>query len=441
MRKYNIVLILVIAFNTCLAQVQDVYHIKFNFKSDNITANSDREKSYLEVWTNEFYQTIMLQEDVEHHYLYNKQDSNSYIRLFHESKEYLRLDRNPDFDTIKIDFSTNEQKSIAGYKCKLAKIKFENPGDNSSVTCYIWYAKEIPKFFAPTFPYFKNLPGAVLSIEIEGEGMEAFEVVKTTKPTSFFDKPEDYSNMTAEEPEQDNYLGDGRYYYQDNSSELYGLMDTEQKIITPAIYTSIFEFNAGVAIVTNPEGKYAAIDTSGILVSPFKYDYLMYEPNGNQFIFVENSRYGLIKDNKIIIPAEYDALHFFNLGYTICAKDNKCGLIDTDNKLIVPIQYNNIVDYRADLFVVEENQKYSLYEIKTLKMVASNFDFIALPIQDELITVQKDGKYGFMDKKGKLIIPIQYSYASTFYEGVANVALQEDLEDMHTINTSGKKVE
>lgn len=414
MRKYNIVLILVIAFNACLAQVQDVYHIKFNFKSDNITANSDREKSYLEVWTNEFYQSIVLQEDVEHHYLYNKQDSNSHIRLFHESKEYLRLDRNPDFDTIKIDFSSTEQKPIAGYKCKLAKIKFENLADNSSVTCYIWYTKEIPKFFAPTFPYFKNLPGAVLSIEIEGEGMEAFEVVRTTKPNSFFEAPEDYSNMTTEESELDNYLGDGRYYYQDNVSELYGLMNTEEKIITPAIYTSIAEFNAGIAIVTNPEGKYAAIDTSGILVSPFKYDFLTYEPEGNQFIFVENSKYGLIKDNKIIIPAEYDDLRFFYLGYAICAKDNKYGLIDINNKLIVPIQYNNITDYRTDIFVVEESQKFSLYEIKSLKMVTSDFDFISLPILDELITVQKDGKYGFIDKKGKLVIPIRYSYASTF---------------------------
>lgn len=443
MGNYNIAMILIIAFSNCLAQTQDVFHIKFNFKTENTAINTMSESTYLEVWTNSAYQSIILREDVEHHYLYNSQDSTSYIRLYNESKEYIRLVRNQDFETIKLDLSSDEQKTIAGYDCKLAKIKFENPGDGSSATCYIWYAVDIPKFYPPIFPYFKSLPGAVLSMQFDGDGMEAYEISQTTKPTPFFDIPVSYidADMMEERLEIDNYLGDERYYYIDNTTELYGVMDADEKIITPALYTRISNYNFGIAIVTNPEGKYAAIDTNGTLIYPFKYDYLTYEPDGSQYIFEENSKYGLIKDNKIIIPAEYDNLHFFHLDYAICVKDNKYGLIDINNKIVVPTNYDNITDYRADVFIVEKNQKYSLYDIKNLKMIASGYQYISLPIQDELILVQKDDKFGYMDKKGKIVIPIQYSYASNFYDGIATLAFQEDLEDVHSIDTKGNRVD
>ena len=45
----------------------------------------------------------------------------------------------------------------------------------------------------------------------------------------------------------------------------------------------------------------------------------------------------------------------------------------------------------------------------------------AKAFSDGLAGVQKDGKYGYIDKEGKVIIPFEYDDAKSFSEGLAAV--------------------
>ena len=38
-----------------------------------------------------------------------------------------------------------------------------------------------------------------------------------------------------------------------------------------------------------------------------------------------------------------------------------------------------------------------------------------------LAPVAKEGKYGFINKQGKIVIPLKYEYADSFFEGVSQV--------------------
>ncbi len=51
---------------------------------------------------------------------------------------------------------------------------------------------------------------------------------------------------------------------------------------------------------------------------------------------------------------------------------------------------------------------------------ASGYDDM-MCLHDGLAVVNKDGKWGFIDKTGKVVIPLQYDYASNFSEGLALV--------------------
>lgn len=42
-------------------------------------------------------------------------------------------------------------------------------------------------------------------------------------------------------------------------------------------------------------------------------------------------------------------------------------------------------------------------------------------LKEGLAVVSKDGKYGFINKSGKLVIPLEYGYAQAFSEGLASV--------------------
>lgn len=45
-----------------------------------------------------------------------------------------------------------------------------------------------------------------------------------------------------------------------------------------------------------------------------------------------------------------------------------------------------------------------------------------------LARVKKDGKWGYVDKKGVLVIPTKYDYVSDFNEGMAQVSKMDDVE-------------
>lgn len=59
-------------------------------------------------------------------------------------------------------------------------------------------------------------------------------------------------------------------------------------------------------------------------------------------------------------------------------------------------------------------------------------------LSEGLAWVQKDGKYGFINKAGKIIVPLQYDDVGAFYEGLAWV--YKDGEEFY-INKQGQRVD
>ena len=56
---------------------------------------------------------------------------------------------------------------------------------------------------------------------------------------------------------------------------------------------------------------------------------------------------------------------------------------------------------------------------------------------DGLINVAKAGKWGYIDKTGKIMIPFQYDHASAFYK---NATLVKKNNEWFYINRQGKKI-
>ena len=52
------------------------------------------------------------------------------------------------------------------------------------------------------------------------------------------------------------------------------------------------------------------------------------------------------------------------------------------------------------------------------------YDYVG-SFREDLAVVMRNGKYGYIDRKGKLVIPLRYDYAYSFSEGLARVYLHE----------------
>lgn len=106
-------------------------------------------------------------------------------------------------------------------------------------------------------------------------------------------------------------------------------------------------------------------------------------------VFNENGKFGLkFSNNQILIAPKYDVVKKFSDGLAVvCIKDGdnqKCGYIDYEDNMVIPLIYGDAIDFSEGLAAVRPQGK------------------------------TWDAFYGFIDKKGKLIIPHQYPFSFDF---------------------------
>jgi len=94
----------------------------------------------------------------------------------------------------------NETKTIAGYKCKKAKIVLTDGGESQTIEIY--YTEDIPNYQDTNFEGLKGMP---LEFSVNAQGIQmsftATEIVKEKVADSKFEVPSEYTKVSAEDME------------------------------------------------------------------------------------------------------------------------------------------------------------------------------------------------------------------------------------------------
>ncbi|TGL45615.1 WG repeat-containing protein [Leptospira perdikensis] len=141
--------------------------------------------------------------------------------------------------------------------------------------------------------------------------------------------------------------------------------------------------------------------------------------------FEENDLYGFKnKSGKVIIKPQYQhVMDFTKELVAFVVKDNKWVCIDTKNKTLLDVFiYDNGPDYYSEkLARFVENKKFGFFDSHCKKQIPANYDFV-YPFENGFSIVcngcesKSDGehstivggKYGIINKKGKVILPVEY---------------------------------
>lgn len=182
------------------------------------------------------------------------------------------------------------------------------------------------------------------------------------------------------------------------SNNLYGIIDSSGNYVVKPTYDFITQYTEDRAVVID-KGNYKVIDHQGKILTQKDYNYISSYKDGRAMfsISTENgsSLYGYLdKEGKEIIPAKYISANDFNLGKaTVQIDDNTFSLIDNFGKILSTF----------------------------------NFPFVGA-IGDGLLPFKEkpDGNFGYIDEKGKAILPPKYTMALPFTANRAVVNLSED---------------
>ena len=266
----------------------------------------------------------------------------------------------------------------------------------------------------------------------------------------------------------------------------YGYIDRSGKVIIPLKYDYAKEFYGDYARVSNGRNEWGFVDITGKEVVPLKFDYVDdfkvgdkadAELNGERGIvtkkghFFSNKEYGngydrnyLTFENgfskyskrdeesgrvkygyinemgETIAPTIFDFAFPFNEGYAgVGISDSgefwrgwidyyngeyKGGLINEKGEYVIPLTENLIIWGVHDDLVLAQNREDEKWGFLDLKgNIVIPLDYNNRPTFSEGIAlVEKDGKYGYIDIKGNTIIPFIYDRAQdNFNNGIAKI--------------------
>ena len=239
----------------------------------------------------------------------------------------------------------------------------------------------------------------------------------------------------------------------------YGFVDKEGKAVVPMIYSAAGDsFIDGLAPVRK-NGKWGFIDKTGKVVIPFKYDWATNFTDGlacvclkgqsfyidktgspalvpdydmvfpflanEAIVLSEDEGYGVIdsKGNEIV-PCGYEWIEPTGYGSYWVSINDKYGIINPSKKIYGSCKYDDWFDFSEDVaFVSAEDNKLEAINPSGMRIMAETFEDSGA-FSEGLASVKKNGKWGYIDHAGNVVIPYQFEEAFDFDNGFAVVKMK-----------------
>lgn len=200
------------------------------------------------------------------------------------------------------------------------------------------------------------------------------------------------------------YLGSSNLFAvkQDNT---WKLMDTEEKkIIIDGGYKDIVEAKSENIVVVNNDGKYGVVSKANEEKIKPQYEDLKYAFS-IYYIAKKDGKYGVINlENEEVIKFEYQNMVYVENGGFIQADKTDTETVIFDNNLGQKVT-GIISEVNTDkgYIKVYTNNEYKYYNFKLEEKNSSD-----LLTANTLFLSKKDGKYGYVDKSGKVVVDYIY---------------------------------
>jgi WG containing repeat len=252
----------------------------------------------------------------------------------------------------------------------------------------------------------------------------------------------------------------------------YGYIDKTGKFAIAAQFGVAFDFSDGLARIQTEDYKDGYIDKTGKVVfwdkrltEDFSDGLALFKTNSN----MPGSKTGYLdKAGNTAISPKFDWGESFSEGLACVSLDKKAGFIGTKGNVAIDFRFDSCRSFSEGLAAVKIGDKWG-YIDKSGKIVVDPKFAEAEPFSDDVAVVRavedsqaskkeerhiegpniisiKAGKFGVVDRNGRMILPTQFVQVGNFSAGLAWVNLGQDYivhGDTHKwgyINKAGKFV-
>lgn len=203
----------------------------------------------------------------------------------------------------------------------------------------------------------------------------------------------------------------------------WGYVDSLGRVVVPYQYDKALPFFDGLATVQRA-GKWGFIDHAGQEVIPTIHDDYVLDWGSEQprplFAIKKENKIGFYdRTGKLVVPFQYDALGEWREGL-LCVQQSdtkRWGFIDRRGAVVLPFQFAQQAEFQNGKAAVLDavTQKVGLIDKTGRPILPFRYDGLKDDFQWGLIAFKQGDKWGYLNRKGDVVIPPTYESAGSFF--------------------------
>lgn len=190
----------------------------------------------------------------------------------------------------------------------------------------------------------------------------------------------------------------------------WGMLNRNCEMIVPCIYEGMSSGYDEDHFQFWTNGKTGIMDTTGKITIPAEYNQ-MYLYKNNRALVQKDSLFGFIDTaGNVVIPIIFERLNSeFHNGLCLVYQNDKAGFIDTTGAIVIPCIYDNARVFTGKATGVQQGDKWALIDREGKPITEFEYSFISYEWRGEgEVQVRKNGKIGYLNSKGREVIPCEY---------------------------------
>jgi len=203
-----------------------------------------------------------------------------------------------------------------------------------------------------------------------------------------------------------------------------GFIDHAGKIVIEPRYDDAESFYEGYAAVKE-NGKWGFIDKDGDMVIEPVFNEISHFSEGLCAVRLRRQWGFIDRTGKMIIAEQFQRLGDFSQGLCAAMSDDQWGFIDHSGKFVIQPQFKDLnvpVPFQHGIADSNEYLKLSKdFELAAKAAKIAGCEYYE-PLFEGLILIKNNnGRFGFIDSNGKMVIKPKFTKASSFKENLAVV--------------------
>jgi hypothetical protein len=173
---------------------------------------------------------------------------------------------------------------------------------------------------------------------------------------------------------------------------VYGYVDETGNFAIEPQYQNAWSFVRGAALIKS-NGLYGMIDKQGDAILQPVWDSVI-PFSASCFIFGKKGKYGFAAHGtgEELLPAAYEQVYFYTNSLCVVQSGFQLGVVNAEGKLVCPPQLQDLKEMTGALALVIQSD------------TSDKEDML-----EALLNDSKRSKYGLLNKKGELVLPVEYN--------------------------------